>query len=63
MVEKENYAKLTSKSNLTQEAVYNTWTEIWNKDVDRPFTVNFEVYGDKAQDPTNAEVEFFITVK
>ncbi|MGB1207361.1 MAG: GyrI-like domain-containing protein [Chitinophagales bacterium] len=59
---KENYAKFVSKGNLTQGAVYNTWKEIWNKDLDRAFTADFEVYGEKSQDPTNAEVEIFIAI-
>lgn len=58
-----NYAKFSSKGNLAQGVVYNTWTEIWNKDLNRKFTADFEIYGEKAQDPTNAEVEIFVAVK
>lgn len=61
--EKGNYTKFISKGNLTQGVVYNTWTEIWNKDLSRTFTADFEVYGEKSQDPTNAEVEIFVAVK
>lgn len=58
-----NFTKFISKGNLAQGAVYKTWTEIWNHDLDRTYTVDFEIYGEKAQDPTNAEVEIFVAVK
>lgn len=61
--EKENYSKFISKGNLTQGVVYNSWVEIWNKNLNRTFTADFEVYGEKAQDPTNAEVEIYVAVK
>jgi len=61
--EKGNYAQFISNGNLTQGVVYNTWLEIWNKDLDRKFTADFEVYGEKAQNLTNAEVEIFVAVK
>ena len=61
--EKGNYTKFILKGNLTQGVVYNTWTEIWKKDLSRIFTADFEVYGEKSQDPTNAEVEIFVAVK
>ena len=46
-----------------QGIVYNEWVKIWNSDLDRTFVADFEVYGEKAQDPTNAEVEIFVGVK
>lgn len=58
-----NFTKFIAKGNLAQGAVYKTWTEIWNQDLDRTYTVDYEVYGEKAQDPTNAEVEIFVAVK
>jgi predicted transcriptional regulator YdeE len=61
--EKRNYAKFISKGDLTQGAVYGTWTEIWNQDLDRTYSADFEVYGEKAQNPTNAEVEIFVAIK
>ncbi len=32
-------------------------------DMDRAFTADFEVYGEKAQNPSDAEVDIFIAVK
>ena len=52
-----------SKGDLTKGAVYETWSKIWNADLDRTFTADFEVYGEKAQNPTDAEVEIFVAIK
>ena len=57
------YDKIVAKGNLMQGIVYNEWVKIWNSDLDRTFVADFEVYGEKAQDPTNAEVEIFVGVK
>ena len=55
-----DYSKYTAKGNLSEGVVYNTWTEIWNKDLNRNYQADFEIYGEKAQDITNAEVEIFV---
>jgi predicted transcriptional regulator YdeE len=45
-------------------AVVRTWQEIWNKDkeLNRSYSADFEVYGEKSQDPKNAEVDIFIGI-
>jgi len=58
-----NYAKRIAKGNILQGMVFNEWTKIWNSDLDRTFTADFEVYGEKAQNPENAEVDIFVAVK
>lgn len=58
------YTKFISKGDLTKGAVvYQTWLEIWESDIDRAFTADFEIYGEKAQNPTDAEVDILIAVK
>lgn len=57
------YKKYVATGNILQGSVYNEWTKIWNADLPRTFTADFEVYGDKAKDFENAEVELFIAVK
>lgn len=59
-IDATNYSKYTTKGNLQDGIVYNEWTKIWNNDLNRSYKADFEVYGEKAQDPTNAEVEIFI---
>jgi predicted transcriptional regulator YdeE len=58
-----NYVKLSAKGNLMKGLIVNKWTEIWEMDLDRTFTVDFEVFGEKAQNPNDAEIDFLIAVK
>ncbi len=58
-----SYIRMTVKGNLADNIVINQWYNIWNMDLDRAYTVDFEVFGNKAQDPTQTEVDIFIAVK
>ncbi len=58
-----NYIKLLAKGDLTKGLILNKWKEIWEMDLDRAFTTDFEVFGAKAQNPTDAEIEFLVAVK
>ena len=62
-IEEGNYAQFTAKGDLTKGAVYEEWAKIWNTDLDRSYSSDFEVYGEKAQNPTDAEVEIFVALK
>jgi predicted transcriptional regulator YdeE len=57
------YAKQTAKGNIIQGLVYNEWVQIWNLNLNRTFTADFEVYGEKAQDLENAEVDIFVAIQ
>ncbi len=57
------YGKFVSKGDLTKGVVFGTWSEIWQKDLDRVFTADFEIYGERAQNPTDAEVDVLIALK
>ncbi len=57
------YAKFIAKGDLTKGAVYEAWSKIWNADLDRLYSTDFEVYGEKAQNPSDVEVEIFVAVK
>ncbi len=58
-----NYAKFISKGDLTKGSVYEEWSKIWNTDLDRLYTADFEIYGEKAQNPIDAEVEILVAIK
>ncbi|WP_025146820.1 GyrI-like domain-containing protein [Pedobacter jeongneungensis] len=62
--EAENFQKFTAKGAMPN-AVVNTWMDIWNRDVElnRKYTYDLEIYGEKSQDGENAEVEIFIAIK
>lgn len=57
-----NYLKRVAKGNLLQGIVFDEWTKIWQSDIPRAYTTDFEVYGEKAQDPENAEVDIWLAV-
>lgn len=56
------YQKFTAKGKFPN-CVQATWGEIWNSEIDRRYTADFEVYSGKSLNITNAEVDIFISVK
>lgn len=58
-----DYVKFTTKGDLSKDLVINEWLKIWEMDLGRIFTADFEIYGEKAQDPSDAEVDILIAVK
>jgi predicted transcriptional regulator YdeE len=58
-----NYVKLSAKGNLMKGLIVDKWSEIWEMDLERVFTADFEVFGVKAQNPAEAEIDFLIAVK
>jgi predicted transcriptional regulator YdeE len=58
-----DYTLFTAKGNIMQGSVYNEWMKIWDAGLPRAFTSDFEVYGTKAQNFENAEVDIFIAVQ
>ncbi|TRX62741.1 WYL domain-containing protein [Fulvivirga sp. M361] len=56
------YVPFVAKGDLTKGAVYQSWVEIWNTDLDRKYTADFEVYGQRSLNTSDAEVDIFIAV-
>lgn len=61
-VVKGTYQPFVAKGNLNEGVVVAEWQKIWNSDLDRKYTSDFEIYGAKAQNPENAEVDIYIAV-
>ncbi len=57
------YQRFVAKGDTTKGCVVQEWLKIWNSDLERVYTADFEVYGEKAQNPKNAEVEIFVAIK
>lgn len=59
----ENFQKFTAKGEIPQ-AVVNTWIDIWSKDnqLNRKYTYDLEVYGEKSQNGINSEVDIYISI-
>jgi predicted transcriptional regulator YdeE len=62
-IEGGNYQKFIAKGNINEGIVFKKWMQIWNSDLDRTYTSDFEVYGEKTSDSSNAEVDIFIAIK
>lgn len=58
-----NYQHYNPKGNLSEGVVYHQWLQIWEEDLPRIYETDFEVYGEKAQDPTSAEVDIYVGIK
>jgi len=58
----ENFTKFTAKGQMPQ-AVIDSWTNIWERDreLNRKYSYDFELYTDKSQKGENAEVEIYIS--
>jgi predicted transcriptional regulator YdeE len=62
-IETGTFSKYTAKGNLTQGAVYNEWKNIWATATNRAFSTDYEIYGAKAANPEDGEVDIFVGVK
>lgn len=57
------YTKTTAKGDLKQGLVVNHWSNIFEIELDRTYDADFEIFGEKAQNPSNAEVDFYVGIK
>jgi predicted transcriptional regulator YdeE len=57
------YSKTTAKGDLMQGLVVHQWSKIFEMELDRTYDADFEIFGEKAQNPTDAEVEFYVGIK
>jgi predicted transcriptional regulator YdeE len=58
-----HYEKFTAKGKLSDNIILSTWLSIWNTPLKRKYTADFEVYGQKALNPNDAEVDIFVAVE
>jgi predicted transcriptional regulator YdeE len=61
--EEASYIKITAQGNIQEGLVFNEWIKIWNADLPRAFTADYEVYGEKASNPEAAVVDIFIAIQ
>lgn len=57
-----DYTKMSARGDLMKGLIVDKWNQIWNMDLNRRYTVDFEVFGEKAQDPSDAEIDFLISI-
>ncbi|WP_066495895.1 GyrI-like domain-containing protein [Abyssisolibacter fermentans] len=56
------YAKFTVRGNV-QKAVGEGWMKIWNMNLDRAYTYDFELYRNNSEDMSDMIVDIFIALK
>jgi len=57
------YKKFTTSKGPLSKVVISKWMEIWNYDMQRSYTTDFELYMEKSKNPEDAEVDIFISIK
>ncbi|MBT8220086.1 MAG: GyrI-like domain-containing protein [Bacteroidia bacterium] len=57
-----HYQKFMAQGKMP-ESIGKKWTEIWQSDIERAYTFDFESYGSRSHDWENAEVGIFISIK
>ncbi|MEQ9438915.1 MAG: effector binding domain-containing protein [Cyclobacteriaceae bacterium] len=57
------YQHFIAAGNLAEGIVYQVWERIWNSDISRAYTADYEIYGEKAQNSENAEVDIYIALQ
>ncbi|EZH73785.1 transcriptional regulator [Aquimarina atlantica] len=57
------YIKSSAKGDLMKGLIVNHWSKIWEMDLDRVYTADFEVFGEKAQNSSDAEIDFYVAIK
>lgn len=61
-IEGGQYQVYVAKGDLYKGAVIKKWQEIWGSDLNRAYTSDFEIYGEKSADMHNAEVDIFVGI-
>ena len=56
------FSVFKAKGNLQEGVVYQAWQRVWKADLKRSYKADFEIYGEKAVNPEDAEVDIFIGV-
>jgi predicted transcriptional regulator YdeE len=56
------YLSFTASGKLEDGIVFAQWQKIWNTDLPRAYTADFEIYNERAFHSNNAEVKILIAV-
>ncbi|GAB3003349.1 hypothetical protein GCM10027284_21340 [Cyclobacterium sediminis] len=57
------YYKTSTKGDLMQGLIVKQWEKIFEMDLNRSYVADFEIYGEKAQNPSAAEVDIYVGIK
>lgn len=56
------FIKRTARGKLADGIVIGEWVKIWELDTPRAYKADFELFGIKAVDPDNAEIDIFVEI-
>lgn len=56
------YVKMSARGDINAGLILNQWHKIFDMNLDRNFEADFEVFGQKAQNPSDAEVDFYVGI-
>ena len=62
-VPSSSYREFKVVGDLRKDIVIKKWNEIWQMDLDRLYTADYEVYSERNKDPESAEVSIYIAVQ
>ncbi|WBL23796.1 hypothetical protein [Zunongwangia sp. HRR-M8] len=48
---------------IMEGLIVNQWSKIFEMELNRTYDADFEIFGEKAQNPSNAEVDFYVGIK
>jgi len=57
------YVKVTASGNIMNGIIGEAWRKIYSTNLDRSYVADFELYGQGAMNPINAQVDIFVSVK
>ncbi|MES2828757.1 MAG: effector binding domain-containing protein [Bacteroidota bacterium] len=60
-INQDTYIPFVAKGKMSDNIVFKEWEKIWDTDLPRSYNADFEIYGPKAQNFEDAEVEIFIS--
>lgn len=61
VIPQSNYAKFTIKGNMITDVI-KVWQKIWEMDLDRKYSYDFEVYHNDSEDINNQTIDIYISI-
>ena len=61
VIPQQNYHVFTTNGTLP-ESIIKTWKKIWQTNLQRSYTFDFEIYDERAQNPQDAIVDIYVAV-
>jgi predicted transcriptional regulator YdeE len=59
----ESKYRVYTSSGRVPDCVMDTWKMIWSSDIPRLYLADFEVYGERANDPDDGVVETYLSIE